>query len=381
MTGLALGLALEALALAGLAAALALAASHRPPNLKIWVMVWGWVAVFGLLAHIGSAWTPATMLRWAAWGALLLGLTWALGQPRRARLALLVIGLIVTLTPLPTTWPLWAGVVYGVWRGVLVVWLAWWLAGALGGTPRPVWGWLVATVALWLWWALALAWLTRPAEVVLAPLGSGWLMVSLGVVGLWALTLWGRASRLAVMLALALAGGAAVLPTLAPQPPSLPRTLALAGPALRAELTLQPARLPTLGVQTSLWDEADQPVTTASVRVVFVPVGGGALVAQRALTPSAAGVWRARPFVLSRTGSWEVLLTAERPHQPPLFATLALRADADWVIRLSEEPVPLTAHAAQWLDDLGPALWLGSALMLTLAALATVRRRWLAALL
>lgn len=379
MAGPALGLALEALALAGLAAALLLAATPRSPNLKIWALMWGWVAVLGLLAHIGSVWTPATLVRWVAWGGLLLGLQWALGQPNRARLAWLVIGLMLVLTPLPEAWPLWANVVYGMWRAALMAWLAWWLAATLGGAPRLVWGWLAATLALWLWWALAPAWLTRPAEAVLTPLGLAWLMVALGGLALWALTLWARTPRLAVMLALALAAGAAIVPTLASQPATLPRTFALAGPALRAELTLQPARLPTLGVQTTLWDKAKQPVTNASVRVVFVPVGGGALVAQRALNPQTPGVWSARPFVLSRTGPWEVLLTAEHPHQPPLFATLALRADADWVIRLSEEPVPLTAHAAQWLDDLGPVLWLGSVLTLTLAVLTTVRRRWLSA--
>lgn len=374
------GLALEALALAGLAAALLLVACHRPSNFKIWVMAWGWVAVLALLAQVGTPWTPPVLTRWVAWAGLVLGTPWALGHPMRARLGLVVIGLLFMLTPFPTTWPWWAGVVLSLWRAVLILWLAWFLATSLGDTPHLWWGWLAASLSLVAWWALALAWFTRPADVVLTELGGGWLAGALGLAVLWALTLWGAWPRLSLMLALALSAGVGLLPTLASQPVALPRTFELVGPALRAELSLQPARLTTLGVQASLQDEVNQPVTEANVRLVFVPVGGGALVAQRLLAPHGAGLYTARPFVLTRTGDWEVLLTAQRPNQPDLFATLALRADADWVIRLFDEPVPLTAHAAQWLDDLGPALWLGSLLWIAFATLTTLRRHTLNAL-
>lgn len=376
MTPAVLGLALESLALAGLAAALWLAVGAPSPNLKIWVLLAGWLGVLSLALQVGAGWSPAVMARWVGWGGLLVSASWALGHPNRAWLALAVTLAVWALTPFPPAWPLWAALAFVAGRVSLTVWLAWALASSLGRPLRPAWGGLWASLSLWLWWALAPALLNRPADALLTALGLGWWLGAAALVALWALSVWPVRPRwLTAGLALWVTG-TALLPTLATQPQAWPRTFDLTGPDARATLTLQPARLSTLGVQVRLWDEAGQPLAVESGRAMFVPVGGGAVMAQRALTPQADGTLTARPFLLTRTGAWQFLLTVQPLNRPETFATLALRADADWVIRLSEEPVPLTAQLAQTLDDLGPAVWAGSALTLTIAWLSVMRRRF-----
>ena len=57
-------------------------------------------------------------------------------------------------------------------------------------------------------------------------------------------------------------------------------------------------------------------MAATAVEALFLPVGGGAVVAQRQLTVDGAGRYAAASFALTRAGPWQLLVTVHAPGQP-----------------------------------------------------------------
>ncbi len=127
---------------------------------------------------------------------------------------------------------------------------------------------------------------------------------------------------------------------------------------LEARGTVAPAQRGVNRVELVLTDPAGQPVTAAEVEVAFLPVGGGAVIARRTLTPVAdrPGWWAAGGLALTRPGPWQMLITVRRPDQPNAYASLDWQIGPDNGLRRSDETVSAEARWRGWLNTNGPAL-------------------------
>jgi hypothetical protein len=148
--------------------------------------------------------------------------------------------------------------------------------------------------------------------------------------------------------------------------PLIPAETAQPWSASTGEITirgaLHPATVGLNSVEVTLTDAAGQPVRSAQIEIAFLPVEGGAVIAQRALTEAGEGVYRASSFALTRLGPWQTLITLQRGADP-IYATVDWRGDPDGVFRLASAPVPLTAPLIGWLNRSGAFALSGAALM------------------
>lgn len=116
--------------------------------------------------------------------------------------------------------------------------------------------------------------------------------------------------------------------------------------------SLWPARLGLnrLAVQTA--DPAA--LADAEVEALFLPVGGGAVVAQRRLLwDAAAGEFAGGGFALTRAGPWQLLVTIKRPDQPAEYARLDWTIEADGGAWLAAEPRSGWVELAGWVNRYG----------------------------
>jgi hypothetical protein len=131
--------------------------------------------------------------------------------------------------------------------------------------------------------------------------------------------------------------------------------------ALRLSGELYPAAVGVNTLDFTLSDAAGQMLSGVSASVQFLPVGGGGVVAQRALTETGAGRYRASGLALTRLGPWQALITLEH-EGVTTYATLDWRGDADGVFRPAGESLPWTAQALGWLNRQGALVLSGAAL-------------------
>lgn len=129
---------------------------------------------------------------------------------------------------------------------------------------------------------------------------------------------------------------------------------------------LAPATVGVNRLEFVLSDAAGQPLGGVSASVQFLPVGGGGVVAQRALTEVGAGRYRAGGLALTRLGPWQALITLQHGGVTS-YARLDWRGDADGVFRPAGESAPWTAQALGWINRFGAAALSGAALVVMAA--------------
>lgn len=102
----------------------------------------------------------------------------------------------------------------------------------------------------------------------------------------------------------------------------------------------------------------------AAIEIQFVPVGGGALIAQRTLNEVESGRYLAGGLALTRPGPWQMLVALEQPDSPATYVTVDWNLGPDGALRPAGEPVPWEAHIVGWLNAHGMRALTAGALVL-----------------
>jgi hypothetical protein len=139
----------------------------------------------------------------------------------------------------------------------------------------------------------------------------------------------------------------------------------------RVSGTLSPARLGANRVDV-VYD------TGALIEITFLPVGGDGVMARRVLTEASPGVYGSSGFVISRTGSWQMLIGIERAGQPLAYYTVDWEAGADGGLWRVDESRPWPAQWRAWLNVNGGAA-LASAVAVVVGAWGWRVWRWVKA--
>lgn len=164
----------------------------------------------------------------------------------------------------------------------------------------------------------------------------------------------GRLGLEAAAVALALVGVALVIRRL-PLPAGDHSTgwSARAG-EFQATGTLWPARLGLNRVDLALTEATGQAAADAEVEVAFVPVGGGAIISRRALTPvDPAGRYSGTGFALTRAGPWQMLVTIRRAGQPNVYASVDWEAGLDQALRTAGDRPTFERNVLTWINQYG----------------------------
>lgn len=166
----------------------------------------------------------------------------------------------------------------------------------------------------------------------------------------------GRARRRlaieAALVALALVGVAFLIRRFPFTPAARRAEWAAEAGAVRVAGTLWPARRGFNQLELTV-STAAGPVAAAAVEALFLPVGGGAVVAQRQLTVDGAGRYAAANFALTRAGPWQLLVTVHAPGQPAQYGRVDWVVGEDGGVWLAAEPRPWPAELLGWLNRQG----------------------------
>lgn len=172
----------------------------------------------------------------------------------------------------------------------------------------------------------------------------------------------GRPGLEAVLVLIVIAIAAA-LTRLLPLPPvaDQPAWSATFG-ALRMQGELRPARVGMNSLSLTLMDTEGQALAGARIVAQFLPVGGGAVIAQRELAETAPGHYSAGGFALTRAGPWQTLFTLQRPGQPIAYVPVDWDVGPDGGFKPVGAPTTMLAQAVGLLNQYGGPVLSGLAL-------------------